>query len=275
MNAQVGLCRPGDFGPDVCHLNLHKTFAIPHGGGGPGMGPICVGKHLVPHLPQHNLQKVGGAQGPGAVSAAPYGSASVLLISWMYIRLLGPDGLAQATRTAILNANYVAERLEKVFPVLYRGSQKRVAHECILDMRKLKATSGVEVEDIAKRLMDYGFHAPTVSFPVASTIMVEPTESESRAELDRFCEAMLSIHQEIAEIEAGKLPKDNNPLKHAPHTAEVVTADEWTRPYSRQRAAFPLPWVKARKFWPTVGRVNNVLGDRKLVCTCPPIESYK
>jgi glycine dehydrogenase len=275
MNAQVGLCRPGDFGPDVCHLNLHKTFAIPHGGGGPGMGPICVAKHLVPYLPTHPLQHTGGAQGTGPVSAAPYGSASVLLISWMYIRMLGPDGLAHSTRTAILNANYVAGRLEAAFPVLYRGAQQRVAHECILDMRKLKASSGVEVEDIAKRLMDYGFHAPTVSFPVASTMMVEPTESESKAELDRFCDAMLSIRAEIAEVESGALPRDNNPLKHAPHTAEVVTADEWSRPYSRQRAAFPLPWVKRHKFWPAVSRVNNVLGDRKLICSCPPVDSYR
>ncbi|MGV3622212.1 MAG: aminomethyl-transferring glycine dehydrogenase [Archangium sp.] len=274
MNAQVGLCRPGDFGPDVCHLNLHKTFCIPHGGGGPGMGPICVAKHLVPHLPTHPLQKVGGDKGPGPVSAAPYGSASILLISWVYIRLMGGDGLTHATRTAILNANYIAERLEKAFPVLYRGSHKRVAHECILDMRKLKTTSGVEVEDIAKRLMDYGFHAPTVSFPVVGTMMVEPTESESRPEIDRFIDAMLSIRTEVEEIEAGKLPKDNNPLKHAPHTAEVVTADEWTRPYARSRAAFPLPWVKKHKFWPSVGRVNGVLGDRKLVCSCPPIEDY-
>jgi glycine dehydrogenase len=274
MNAQVGLCRPGDFGPDVCHLNLHKTFAIPHGGGGPGMGPICVQKHLVDYLPTHPLVKVGGSHGPGPISAAPYGSASVLLISWVYIRLLGPDGLALATKKAILNANYVAARLEPSYPVLYRGHHGRVAHECILDMRKLKATSGVEVEDIAKRLMDYGFHAPTVSFPVASTMMVEPTESEAKGELDRFCDALIAIRQEIADVEAGTLPKDNNPLKHAPHTAQVVTADEWSRPYSRQRAAWPLPFVKAHKFWPAVGRVNNVLGDRKLVCTCPPVSDY-
>jgi glycine dehydrogenase len=274
MNAQVGLCRPGDFGPDVCHLNLHKTFCIPHGGGGPGMGPICVAKHLVPHLPTHPSQTVGGAQGPGPISAAPYGSASILLISWVYIRMMGGDGLAHATKTAILNANYVAQKLTQAYPVLYRGSQKRVAHECILDMRKLKVTTAVEVEDVAKRLMDYGFHAPTVSFPVAGTMMVEPTESESKAELDRFCEAMLSIRAEIAEVEAGTLPKDHNPLKHAPHTADVVTADEWTRPYSRQRAAYPLAWVKKHKFWPAVSRVNNVLGDRKLVCSCPPIEDY-
>ncbi len=274
MNAQVGLCRPGDFGPDVCHLNLHKTFCIPHGGGGPGMGPICVAKHLVDFLPTHPAAKTGGSQGPGPVSAAPFGSASILLISWMYIRMMGGDGLTMATKVAILNANYAAERLNEAYPVLYRGQNKRVAHECIIDMRKLKTTSGVEVEDIAKRLMDYGFHAPTVSFPVASTMMIEPTESESLGEIDRFCEAMISIRKEISEIEAGTLPKENNPLKHAPHTAEVVTADEWARPYSRQRAAYPMPGVKSRKFWPAVGRVNNVLGDRKLVCSCPPLEDY-
>ncbi|MEW6430485.1 MAG: aminomethyl-transferring glycine dehydrogenase [Myxococcota bacterium] len=275
MNAQVGLCRPGDFGADVCHLNLHKTFAIPHGGGGPGMGPICVATHLADFLPGHPLVKTGGAKASGAVSAAPFGSASVLLISWMYIRLLGAEGLTHSTKMAILNANYVAERLEASYPVLYRGAHGRVAHECIIDTRKVKAASGVEVEDMAKRLMDYGFHAPTVSFPVAGTMMIEPTESESKAELDRFCDALIAIRAEIAEIESGKLPKDNNPLKHAPHTAEVVTADEWTRPYSRQRAVYPLPWVKAHKFWPSVGRVNNVLGDRKLVCSCPPIEDYQ
>ncbi len=274
MNAQVGLCRPGDFGPDVCHLNLHKTFAIPHGGGGPGMGPIGVAKHLVDFLPTHPLVKTGGQKGTGPVSAAPFGSPSVLLISWMYIRMMGAEGLANATRMAILNANYVAERLESSYPVLYRGANGRVAHECIIDMRKMKGQSGVEVEDVAKRLMDYGFHAPTVSFPVVSTMMIEPTESEPKAELDRFCEAMIAIRAEITEIEKGTLAKDDNPLKHAPHTAEVVTSDEWKHGYSRQRAAFPLPWVKAHKFWPAVGRVNNVLGDRKLVCTCPPIESY-
>ncbi len=275
MNAQVGLCRPGDFGPDVCHLNLHKTFCIPHGGGGPGMGPICVAKHLVEHLPTHPLAKVGGAKGPGPISAAPWGSASVLLISWVYIRLMGAEGLGHSTKLAILNANYVAERLEASYPVLYRGANKRVAHECIVDPRKLKVTAGVEVEDIAKRLMDYGFHAPTVSFPVAGTLMIEPTESESKAELDRFIDALVTIRAEIAEIEAGTQPKDENLLKHAPHTAAVVTADEWKRPYGRQRAAYPLPWVKAKKFWPSVGRVNNVLGDRKLVCSCPPIEEYR
>jgi glycine dehydrogenase len=274
MNAQVGLCRPGDFGPDVCHLNLHKTFCIPHGGGGPGMGPICVAKHLVEHLPTHPLVQVGGAKGPGPVSAAPYGSASILLISWVYIRLMGAEGLTTATKLAILNANYIAERLEAHYPVLYRGEHGRVAHECIVDPRRLKVSSGVEVEDIAKRLMDYGFHAPTVSFPVAGTLMMEPTESESKAEIDRFIEAMVSIRQEIAAIEKGSQPKDDNLLKHAPHTAAVVTADEWNRPYSRQNAAYPLSWVKQKKFWPAVGRVNNVLGDRTLVCSCPPIETY-
>ncbi|MBE2253442.1 MAG: aminomethyl-transferring glycine dehydrogenase [Myxococcus sp.] len=272
MNAQVGLCRPGDFGPDVCHLNLHKTFCIPHGGGGPGMGPICVARHLVEFLPGHAEAKTGGSS--GAISAAPFGSASILLISWMYIRMMGPDGLTAATKAAILTANYVAEQLDASYPVLYRGASRRVAHECIVDMRKLKTTSGVEVEDIAKRLMDYGFHAPTVSFPVAGTMMIEPTESESKAELDRFVDAMVTIRAEIAEIEAGAMPKDVNPLKLSPHTADVATADEWTRPYSRQRAVYPLPWVKRHKFWPSVGRVNNVLGDRKLVCSCPPIESY-
>jgi glycine dehydrogenase len=274
MNAQVGLCRPGDFGPDVCHLNLHKTFCIPHGGGGPGMGPICVAKHLVEFLPTHPLAKVGGASGTGPVSAAPYGSASILLISWMYIRMMGPDGLTHATRLAMLNANYIARRVEKHYPTLYRGEHGTVAHECILDPRPLKATAGIEVEDIAKRLMDYGFHAPTVSFPVAGTLMVEPTESEPKAELDRFCDALIAIREEIAEIEAGKQPKDDNLLKNAPHTAEVVTADEWKHPYSRTRAAFPSPAVRHRKFWPFVSRVNNVLGDRKLVCSCPPIEDY-
>ncbi len=275
MNAQVGLCRPGDFGADVCHLNLHKTFCIPHGGGGPGMGPICVAPHLVDHLPTHPLVKVGGKDGPGPVSAAPFGSASVLLISWVYIHAMGGEGLTNATRMAILSANYVARRLQDSYPVLYKGKAGFVAHECILDMRKLKTTSGVEVEDIAKRLMDYGFHAPTVSFPVAGTMMIEPTESEPLAELDRFCDAMIAIRAEIKEIEDGKASKDDNLLKHAPHTAEVVTRDEWTRPYARSRAAFPTPEVRARKFWPFVGRVNNVLGDRKLVCSCPPIEAYE
>lgn len=274
MNAQVGLCRPADFGADVCHLNLHKTFCIPHGGGGPGMGPIGVAQHLVEFLPTHPLVKTGGAKGVGPVSAAPFGSASILLISWVYIRLMGTEGLTRATEVAILSANYMAKRLQASYPVLYQGTRGRVAHECIVDMRKLKATSGIEVEDIAKRLMDYGFHAPTVSFPVAGTMMIEPTESESKAEIDRFCEAMIAIRQEIRDIEEGKSPKENNVLKNAPHTAQVVTQDEWNRPYSRSRAAYPMDSVRARKFWPAVGRVNGALGDRKLVCSCPPVEDY-
>ena len=274
MNAQVGLCRPGDIGADVCHLNLHKTFCIPHGGGGPGMGPICVAKHLVDFLPTHPLVKTGGAHGTGPVSAAPFGSASILLISWVYIALMGAEGLKRATQVAILNANYVAKRLEAAYPTLYRGRNGTVAHECILDPRKLKGVAGVEVEDIAKRLMDYGFHAPTVSFPVAGTLMVEPTESESKFELDRFVDAMLAIRAEIAEIEAGKASKDDNVLKRAPHTAAVVTADTWDRPYARSKAAWPSPFTQERKFWPSVSRVNNVHGDRNLVCVCPPMESY-
>ena len=274
MNAMVGLCRPGDFGADVCHLNLHKTFCIPHGGGGPGMGPIGVAKHLAPFLPGHPVVTVGGAQAIGAVSAAPWGSASILPISAMYIMMMGAEGLTAATKVAILSANYLAKRLEPHFPVLYRGRNGTVAHECIVDPRGLKAASGVEVEDIAKRLMDYGFHAPTISFPVAGTLMIEPTESESKAELDRFVEALVAIRGEIADIASGVLPKDDNPLKRAPHTLEVVLADDWKRPYTRQRAAFPLPWVRERKFWPAVGRVDNAYGDRNLVCTCPPIEEY-
>jgi len=274
MNAQVGLCRPGDIGADVCHLNLHKTFCIPHGGGGPGMGPICVAAHLSPYLPSHPLVETGGEAGIGAISAAPWGSASILLISWVYISLMGGEGVTEATKLAILNANYIAARLDAHYPVLYKGAEGRVAHECILDLRPLKKATGVEVEDVAKRLMDYGFHAPTVSFPVSGTLMIEPTESESRTELDRFCEAMIAIREEIREIETGKAPREGNVLKHAPHTAQVLMADVWERPYSRERAAFPLPWVRASKFWPSVGRLNSVLGDRKLVCSCPPIEDY-
>jgi glycine dehydrogenase len=275
LNAQVGVSRPGDMGADVCHINLHKTFCIPHGGGGPGMGPICVAAHLAPFLPGHPLVKTGGEKAIGPVSAAPWGSSSILPISWMYARMMGGEGLTYATQVAILNANYVAARLEGHFPVLYRGNNGRVAHECILDTRKLKQSAGIEVEDIAKRLMDYGFHAPTVSFPVAGTLMVEPTESESRAELDRFVDAMVSIRNEIREIEEGRQPREGNVLKHAPHTAEVVTQETWNRPYSRAQAAFPTPHVRSAKVWPSVGRVNNVLGDRKLVCSCPPMEAYQ
>jgi glycine dehydrogenase len=274
MNAQVGLCRPGDFGPDVCHLNLHKTFCIPHGGGGPGMGPIGVAKHLTRFLPGHPVVKVGGDEAIGAISAAPWGSASILLISWAYIRLMGGEGLTEATKHAILNANYVAARLEPHFPVLYRGKNGTVAHECILDLRKVKKSAGIEVDDVAKRLMDYGFHAPTTSFPVIGTVMVEPTESESKAELDRFCDAMIGIRAEIREIEEGKAAKDKNVLKGAPHTAEVVISDEWNRPYSRERAAYPVKELRTTKVWPAVGRLNHVLGDRNLICSCPPIADY-
>jgi glycine dehydrogenase len=274
LNAQVGLTAPGLIGADVCHINLHKTFCIPHGGGGPGMGPICVASHLVKFLPGHPVIQTGGSEAIGAISAAPWGSASILLISWMYMTMMGGEGLTHATKLAILNANYIAERLQPHYPVLYRGKRGKVAHECIIDLRPLKKTSGVEVEDVAKRLMDYGFHAPTVSFPVAGTMMIEPTESESKAELDRFCDAMIAIRQEIRDIEEGRMPKDSNLLKNAPHTARVLTAPEWNRPYSREQAVFPAPWVRDHKFWPSVGRLNNVLGDRKLVCSCPPIEDY-
>ncbi|MFL5812675.1 MAG: aminomethyl-transferring glycine dehydrogenase [Bdellovibrionia bacterium] len=277
MNAQVGLCRPGDFGPDVCHLNLHKTFCIPHGGGGPGMGPIGVKKHLAPYLPSHPVVETGGGNksGIGPISAAPWGSASILPISWMYIRMMGAQGLKLATEVAILNANYIAKRLSPYYPVLYKGKEGFVAHECIFDFRQLKDSIGIEVEDLAKRLMDYGFHAPTISFPVPGTVMVEPTESESKAELDRFCEAMILIREEIAEIERGQADKANNLLKNAPHTAEQVTRTEWTKPYTRERAAFPAQWVRENKFWPSVGRINNVLGDRNLICSCPPIDAYE
>jgi glycine dehydrogenase len=274
MNAQIGLCRPGEFGPDVCHLNLHKTFCIPHGGGGPGVGPICVKAHLAPFLPKHPVVKMGGASGIGAISAAPWGSASILMIPWMYVSMMGAEGLKLATQVAILNANYIAKRLSPHFPVLYKGKEGMVAHECIFDFRQIKDTTGIEVEDVAKRLMDYGFHAPTISFPVAGTVMVEPTESESRQELDRFCEAMIGIREEIREVEQGKADRANNVLKNAPHTAEQVTRTEWTKPYSRERAAFPTAWTREQKFWPFVGRINNVLGDRNLICGCPPIEAY-
>ncbi len=275
MNAQIGLCKPGEFGPDVCHLNLHKTFCIPHGGGGPGMGPIGVKEHLAPFLPGHPVVKTGGEKAAGPVSAAPWGSASILPISLMYVWMMGADGLTKATKTAILNANYIARKLHAHFPVLYRGNEGLVAHECIVDLRPLKAKTGIEVEDVAKRLMDYGFHAPTVSFPVAGTLMIEPTESEDLAELDRFCDAMVSIREEIREIENGKANRDNNVLVNAPHTSEVVSADTWDRPYTREQAAFPKPWVRDGKFWPSVGRVDGAYGDRNLVCTCAPIESYK
>ena len=278
MNAQVGLTSPGFIGADVCHLNLHKTFCIPHGGGGPGMGPIGLAAHLAPFMADHAVAATGAENrahaGQGAVSAAPFGSASILPISWMYIRMMGGTGLRQATEVAILNANYVASQLGDDYPVLYVGSQGRVAHECILDIRPIKAATGITEVDIAKRLMDYGFHAPTMSFPVAGTIMVEPTESEDKAELDRFIAAMRAIRAEIRRIESGELPADNNPLRNAPHTQQDVISNEWTRPYSRDEAVFPLPWVRDNKFWPSVNRIDDVYGDRNLFCACVPMEDY-
>jgi len=273
MNAQVGLTSPATIGADVCHLNLHKTFAIPHGGGGPGMGPICCNDSLAPYLPKHVFAETGGEKGTTAISAAPWGSASILLISYAYIRLLGPDGVTNATKYAILNANYMKSRLEGAFEVLYSGEMGRSAHELILDLRPFKSVASAE--DVAKRLMDYGFHAPTLSFPVAGTIMIEPTESESKAELDRFCDALLAIRAEIDEIASGDYPADNNVLHNAPHTADVVTADHWDRPYSREKAAWPLPYLRnGWKFWASVSRIDQAYGDRNLVCTCPPIEAY-
>jgi glycine dehydrogenase len=281
MNAQVGLTSPGFIGADVCHLNLHKTFAIPHGGGGPGVGPIGVAKHLVPFLPGHPRGEVKSEiRNPkpetghiGAVSSAPHGSASILVISWLYIRMMGAEGLTAATQVAILNANYVARRLERYFPVVYKGAGGLVAHECILEFRSWKKC-GVEVEDVAKRLMDYGYHAPTMSFPVPGTLMVEPTESESKRELDRFCDALISIHGEMEKVADGRWDKADNPLKHAPHTAGAVCADAWAHAYPRELAAFPDHWTRASKFWPAVGRVDNVYGDRNLVCSCAGMESY-
>ncbi|CAN5855662.1 aminomethyl-transferring glycine dehydrogenase [soil metagenome] len=274
MNAQVGLARPGDYGADVCHLNLHKTFCIPHGGGGPGMGPIGVAEHLERFLPDHPVVELGHGSSAGTISAAPWGSPSILPISWMYIRLLGPGGLTRASQVAILNANYVARRLAGDYPLLYTGTGGLVAHECILDPRALRQSAGVEVEDIAKRLIDYGFHAPTVSFPVAGTLMIEPTESEPREELDRFVEAMAGIRDEIREIETGVADPHDNLLRNAPHTLADLTADEWPHPYSRERAAFPVPAAADRKVWPAVGRVDAAYGDRNLMCSCPPIEEY-
>lgn len=274
MNAQVGLTSPGNIGADVCHLNLHKTFAIPHGGGGPGMGPIGVVEKLVPFLPSHTIVNTGGEKGITAVSAAPYGSALILLISYGYIKMLGGEGLKAATEMAILNANYMKDVLKDHYKILYTGKNGRCAHEMILDCNEFKMASGVEVADIAKRLMDYGFHAPTVAFPVVNTLMVEPTESESKAELDRFCQAMIAIRKEIREIEDGKFDKSNNVIKNSPHTAKLVVSDSWEKPYSREKAAYPLVWVRDNKFWPSVGRVDNAYGDRNLVCSCAPIEAY-
>jgi glycine dehydrogenase len=273
MNAQVGLTSPGNIGADVCHLNLHKTFAIPHGGGGPGMGPICVNEKLAPYLPGHvSINKKSSEA--NAVSAAPYGSASILLISYAYIKLLGANGLRRATEYAILNANYMKAKLEEHYQILYSGKNGTCAHEFIVDLRPFKRI-GIEAEDIAKRLMDYGFHAPTLSFPVAGTIMIEPTESEPKGELDRFCEALINIREEIRAIEEGSADKTDNVLKNAPHSLQVITADNWNHPYTRQAAAYPLHFIKEHKFWPSVSRINNTHGDRNLICTCEPIEAYE
>jgi glycine dehydrogenase len=274
MNAQVGLCRPGDFGADVCHLNLHKTFCIPHGGGGPGVGPIGVMPHLVPFLPA-TPSTPKDAQPIGAISAAPWGSASILVISWMYIAMMGEAGLTQATKVAILNANYMAKRLEPCYSVLFKGESGFVAHECIIDLRPLKKMARVEVDDVAKRLMDFGFHAPTVSWPVIGTVMIEPTESESKEQLDRYCDAMLTIYQEVKAIADGSIDPEDNPLKNAPHTAESIICGDWSHPYSREQAAYPAPWTKEHKFWTTVGRINNAYGDRNLICSCTGMAAYK
>ena len=276
LNAMVGLAAPGRFGGDVSHLNLHKTFCIPHGGGGPGVGPVAVGAHLAKFLP--NLRSVGyvrAEDGIGAISATPYGSASILPISWMYIAMMGAEGLTAASEVAILNANYLAKKLSPHYPVLYSGPGGLVAHECILDLRPLKESSGISVDDVAKRLTDYGFHAPTMSFPVPGTLMIEPTESESKAELDRFIEAMLAIREEIRAVEEGKLDREDNPLKHAPHTAEMVTADTWNHRYSREQAAYPVASLRRHKYWPPVGRADNVYGDKNLFCGCMPTSAYQ
>jgi glycine dehydrogenase len=274
MNAQVGLTSPGNIGADVCHLNLHKTFAIPHGGGGPGMGPIGVNDKLKPFLPGHSIIKTGGEKAIHAVSATPFGSSLILLVSYAYIKMLGSEGLSNSTRYAILNANYLRAKLEAHYPVLYKGKSGQVAHEMIIDCREFKRTAGIEVADIAKRLMDYGYHAPTVSFPVAGTMMIEPTESEGLEELDRFCEAMISIRNEIAELETGLADKLDNVLLNSPHTQSVICGDQWEHSYPRSKAAFPLHWVSENKFWPSVGRVDNAYGDRNLICSCAPMESY-
>jgi glycine dehydrogenase len=275
MNAQVGLTSPAHIGADVCHLNLHKTFAIPHGGGGPGVGPIGVATHLVEFLPTHPVIETGGMKGISAVAAAPYGSAGILPISHAYVQLLGADGLTQSTRYAILNANYVAASLKDYYDILYTGTQGFVAHEMILDCRKFRTLAEISEADIAKRLMDYGFHAPTLSFPVAGTLMMEPTESESKAELDRFIEAMIDIHKDIMDIAEGRQKVEDSPLRNAPHSAEVLLSDQWNRPYSREKAAFPLSWVRENKFWPSVSRINDGYGDRNLVCSCEPLEAYR
>jgi len=280
LNALVGVCRPAEIGADVAHINLHKTFCIPHGGGGPGMGPIGVKSHLAPFLPDHpvvrGVNPAAAETGTvGTVSAAPWGSASILTISWAYIAMMGSTGLRRATLVAVLNTNYLAKRLEPHYPILYRGKNGSVAHECIIDLRAVKKSTGITVEDIAKRLVDYGFHAPTVSFPVADTLMIEPTESENKRELDRFCEAMIAIREEIATIERGEADRENNVLRSAPHTHRLLMQEQWDRPYTREQAFFPLDWIHEDKYWPPVGRCNEAYGDRHLVCTCPPMEAYE
>lgn len=273
MNAQIGLCSPGEIGADVCHLNLHKTFCIPHGGGGPGVGPIGVAKHLAPFLPGHPLVKTGGEQATAPVSGAPWGSASILPISWSYIKMMGSRGITHATKITLLNANYILSRLRPHYPILYTNEQGRCAHEFILDVRKFKETCGVEAIDIAKRLQDYGFHAPTMSWPVANTLMIEPTESESKEELDRFCDALISIREEIAQVEKGEQPKQGNVLKMAPHSAKDLIVGDWDRSYSRETAAYPVPWLKGNKFWPSVTRLDDAYGDMNLFCSCAPVET--
>uniref|UniRef100_A0A8B9KA10 glycine dehydrogenase (aminomethyl-transferring) n=1 Tax=Astyanax mexicanus TaxID=7994 RepID=A0A8B9KA10_ASTMX len=279
MNAQVGLCRPGDYGSDVSHLNLHKTFCIPHGGGGPGMGPIGVKQHLAPFLPSHpvvNMQSSNTVSSLGTISAAPWGSSAILPISWAYIKMMGSKGLRHATEVAILNANYMAKRLENHYKILFKGSKGFVAHEFILDVRPFKKTANIEAVDIAKRLQDYGFHAPTMSWPVAGTLMIEPTESEDKGELDRFCDALVAIRQEVADIEEGRMDSRVNPLKMAPHSLACIASSTWDRPYSREYAAFPMPFVRPEtKFWPTISRIDDIYGDQHLVCTCPPMEVYE
>ena len=276
LNALVGIAKPGNFGPDVCHINLHKTFCIPHGGGGPGMGPIACKKHLQVYLPNHPVVKdCGPATGIGAVSAAPWGSSSILSISWMYIKMMGSEGLKLASKVAILNANYIAERLKDHYPILYKGSNGNVAHECIIDIRSIKSETGITEEDIAKRLIDFGFHAPTMSWPVAGTMMIEPTESENLSELDRFCDTLIKIKQEIDLIKTGKFDKVDNPIKNAPHTDTELASDNWTHKYSREQAAYPAKFLKINKFWPPVARVDNVYGDKNIFCTCPSMDEFK
>jgi len=275
LNALVGIAKPGNFGPDVCHINLHKTFCIPHGGGGPGMGPIACKKHLEIYLPSHPVIDCGPPSGIGAISAAPWGSSSILSISWMYIKMMGSEGLKLATQNAILNANYIAHKLKDHFPILYKGKNGNVAHECIIDIRKIKSETGITEEDIAKRLIDFGFHAPTMSWPVPGTMMIEPTESESLSEINRFCNSLIKIKEEINKVKSGKFDKDDNPLKNAPHTHVELAANEWKHKYDRESAAYPSATLKSYKYWPPVARVDNVYGDKNLFCSCPSMDEYK